>query len=78
MVNQQFNKAGLVNIIGDAGYANVLGEGFYTINGSNESNNRNYLLLMNTLEDSSNINVNEFISTIFSIFRRITTAVIQE
>ncbi|MEP3838652.1 MAG: class 1 fructose-bisphosphatase [Algibacter sp.] len=45
---------------------------FIAINGSDESNNGKYVVLMDPLDGSSNIDVNASVGTIFSIFRRIT------
>ncbi|MDO6597913.1 class 1 fructose-bisphosphatase [Oceanihabitans sp. 2_MG-2023] len=47
-------------------------EEFITIHGSDSSNNGKYVVLMDPLDGSSNIDVNVSVGTIFSIFRRIT------
>ncbi len=104
VVNHKVNKAGLVDILGNAGDMNVQGEDqqkldvfanevfintltnreivcgiaseeeddFITIKGRNEKNENKYVVLMDPLDGSSNIDVNVSVGTIFSIFRRIT------
>ena len=47
-------------------------EDFITLHGSDASNNGKYVVLMDPLDGSSNIDVNVSVGTIFSIFRRIT------
>ena len=47
-------------------------ENFITISGSDKSNNGKYVVLMDPLDGSSNIDVNASVGTIFSIYRRIT------
>jgi fructose-1,6-bisphosphatase I len=102
-VNVEVNKAGLVDILGDAGRVNVQGEDVKKLDefannqfiqvlqggincagvGSEEnkdvlifddplSNRSKYVLLMDPLDGSGNIDVNVSIGTIFSIYRRIT------
>lgn len=102
-VNVEVNKAGLVDILGDAGKVNVQGEDvkkldLYANNqfiqvlqggincagvGSEEnedilvfddelSNRSKYVMLMDPLDGSGNIDVNVSIGTIFSIHRRVT------
>jgi fructose-1,6-bisphosphatase I len=102
-VNVEVNKAGLVDILGDAGHVNVQGEDVKKLDefsnnqfievlqggincagfGSEEnedvlifndglSNRSKYVLLMDPLDGSGNIDVNVSIGTIFSIYRRIT------
>lgn len=102
-VNVEVNKAGLVDILGDAGSVNVQGEDVKKLDvfannqfigvtrhgiscagvGSEEnddivvfddevSNNSKYVLLMDPLDGSGNIDVNVSIGTIFSIYRRIS------
>src|SRR4051812_49275275 len=102
-VNVEVNKAGLVDILGDAGSVNVQGEDVKKLDvfannqfigvtrhgiscagvGSEEnddivvfddelSNNSKYVLLMDPLDGSGNIDVNVSIGTIFSICRRVT------
>ena len=104
VVNHKVNKAGLVDILGNAGNSNIQGEDqqkldvfanevfintltnreivcgiaseeedeFITIKGRNEKNDNKYVVLMDPLDGSSNIDVNVSVGTIFSIYRRIT------
>ncbi|HEY0680317.1 MAG TPA: class 1 fructose-bisphosphatase, partial [Chitinophagaceae bacterium] len=102
-VNVEVNKAGLVDILGDAGSVNVQGEDvkkldIYANNqflgalrhgiacaglGSEElddivifddevSNNSKYVVLIDPLDGSGNIDVNVSIGTIFGIYRRMS------
>jgi fructose-1,6-bisphosphatase I len=102
-VNVEVNKAGLVDILGDAGSVNVQGEDvkkldIYANNqflgalkhgiacaglGSEEldeivvfddevSNNSKYVVLIDPLDGSGNIDVNVSIGTIFAIYRRVS------
>ena len=104
VVNHEVNKAGLVDILGDAGDTNIQGEeqkkldvfanekfistlknreivcgiaseeedSFISIN-SNDNNHQNkYIVLIDPLDGSSNIDVNVSVGTIFSIYRRVT------
>ncbi len=104
VVNHEVNKAGLVDILGDAGDTNIQGEDqqkldvyaneifmkrlinrqivcgiaseeeddFVTISGSDEANSSKYVVLIDPLDGSSNIDVNVSVGTIFSIYRRVT------
>ncbi len=104
VVNHEVNKAGLVDIIGDAEVENVQGEQqqkldvfankvfiqalvnreivcgiaseeedeFINIVGKDKSNNNKYIVLMDPLDGSSNIDVNVSVGTIFSIYRRVS------
>jgi len=104
VVNHKVNKAGLVDILGNAGNSNIQGEDqqkldvfanevfintltnreivcgiaseeedeFITIKGRNEKNDNKYVVLIDPLDGSSNIDVNVSVGTIFSIYRRIT------
>jgi fructose-1,6-bisphosphatase I len=45
---------------------------FITVAGSDNSHNNKYIVLMDPLDGSSNIDVNVSVGTIFSVFRRIT------
>jgi fructose-1,6-bisphosphatase I len=45
---------------------------FITVAGSDKSHNNKYVVLMDPLDGSSNIDVNVSVGTIFSVFRRIT------
>lgn len=102
-VNVEVNKAGLVDILGDAGSVNVQGEDVKKLDvyannqfigvlkhgvscagvGSEEnddivvfddekSNRSKYVLLMDPLDGSGNIDVNVSIGTIFSVYRRVS------
>jgi len=104
VVNHEVNKAGLVDILGDAGDTNIQGEDqqkldiyanevfmetltnrqivcgiaseeeddFVTISGNDKSNDNKYVVLIDPLDGSSNIDVNVSVGTIFSIYRRVT------
>ena len=104
VVNHEVNKAGLVDILGEAGDTNVQGEDqqkldvyanevfmkkltkrqivcgiaseeeddFVAISGNDEKNNNKYVVLIDPLDGSSNIDVNVSVGTIFSIYRRVT------
>ena len=102
-INVEVNKAGLVDILGDAGSVNVQGEDVKKLDlfantqmvgvlkhgiscagvGSEElddfvvfddeiSNNSKYIVLMDPLDGSGNIDVNVSIGTIFSVYRRVS------
>jgi fructose-1,6-bisphosphatase I len=104
VVNHEVNKAGLVDILGNAGSENIQGEAqkkldvfaneafikalsnreivcgiaseenedFISISGKNNTNTNHYVLLIDPLDGSSNIDVNVSVGTIFSIYRRVT------
>ncbi|NOR28785.1 MAG: class 1 fructose-bisphosphatase [Lutibacter sp.] len=104
VVNYKVNKAGLVDITGDAGDTNIQGEdqqkldvyandvfmqtlinreivcgiaseeedNYVTIKGKHGTNENKYIVLMDPLDGSSNIDVNVSVGTIFSIYRRVT------
>ncbi len=103
IVHKKVNKAGLVDILGDAGNTNVQGEGQKLLDvfandtfiksfqasgivagiaseeneniiifDDNLSVNSKYVICMDPLDGSSNIDVNVSIGTIFSIYRRIS------
>lgn len=104
IVNHEVNKAGLVDILGEAGDTNIQGEDqqkldvyandvfksalinreivcgiaseeeddFITIQGKENCNTNKYVVLIDPLDGSSNIDVNVSVGTIFSIYRRIT------
>ena len=104
IVNREVNKAGLMDILGDAGTVNIQGEsqkkldvfaneqfiaalksgGECCIVASEEndkiiqidgevSKNAKYIVAMDPLDGSSNIDVNVAVGTIFSIYRRFST-----
>ncbi|AEE18954.1 class 1 fructose-bisphosphatase [Dokdonia sp. 4H-3-7-5] len=56
------------------GIASEENDDFISIQGQNEDNNNKYVLLMDPLDGSSNIDVNVSVGTIFSIYRRVTPA----
>ena len=104
VVNHEVNKAGLVDIIGEAGDTNIQGEDqqkldvyanekfiqtmtnrnivcgiaseeeddFITINSQDENHQNKYVVLIDPLDGSSNIDVNVSVGTIFSVYRRVT------
>ncbi|GAB5564797.1 MAG: class 1 fructose-bisphosphatase [Winogradskyella sp.] len=104
VVNHEVNKAGLVDIIGNAGDTNIQGEDqqkldvyandkfiqtmtnrnivcgiaseeeddFITINSQDENHQNKYVVLIDPLDGSSNIDVNVSVGTIFSVYRRVT------
>jgi len=113
VVNHEVNKAGLVDILGDAGNENIQGEDqqkldvyanevfmqtlvnrqmvcgvaseeeddFVIIGGKNQTHDNKYVVLMDPLDGSSNIDVNVSVGTIFSIYRRVSpigTPVVKE
>lgn len=104
IVNREVNKAGLVDVLGDAGTTNVQGEGQkkldvyadeqfiaalrsggeccvvaseehseYVIIDSDISRHAKYIVCIDPLDGSSNIDVNVSVGTIFSIYRRLST-----
>ncbi|MCD6544139.1 MAG: class 1 fructose-bisphosphatase [Flavobacteriaceae bacterium] len=113
VVNHEVNKAGLVDILGNAGNTNIQGEDqqkldvyandvfmktlidrdivcgvaseeeddFVIIGGKKQTHDHKYIVLMDPLDGSSNIDVNVSVGTIFSIYRRVSplgTPVTQE
>jgi len=56
------------------GIASEENDEFITIKGQNSDHQNSYVLLMDPLDGSSNIDVNVSVGTIFSIYRRITPA----
>lgn len=54
------------------GIASEENDDFISIHGKNESNDNKYVLLMDPLDGSSNIDVNVSVGTIFSVYRRVT------
>lgn len=47
-------------------------DNFITVHGNDEGNNNKYVILMDPLDGSSNIDVNASVGTIFSVYRRIS------
>jgi fructose-1,6-bisphosphatase I len=102
LVNREVNRAGLVDILGDAGNENIQGEQVKKLDvfantqfiealrmggqvcaiGSEENDEiipvhgrpGNYVVLMDPLDGSANIDANIPVGTIFSIYRRVTEA----
>jgi len=105
IVNREVNKAGLMDILGDAGSINVQGESQkkldvfandqfisalqsggeccivvseendeYVYIDSEISKNAKYIVALDPLDGSSNIDVNVSVGTIFSIYRRKSTS----
>lgn len=104
VVNHEVNKAGLVDILGEAGDQNIQGENqqkldvlanekfiqtlkkreivcgiaseeeddFISINSYDNKHQNKYVVLIDPLDGSSNIDVNVSVGTIFSIYRRVT------
>lgn len=104
VVNREVNKAGIADIIGQAGNVNVQGEAqqkldvlandifinalsqrevvcgiaseesddFIDIKASGNAHMSKYVVLIDPLDGSSNIDVNVSVGTIFSIYRRVT------
>ena len=104
VVNHEINKAGLVDILGNAGEVNVQGEeqqkldvyaneifmhtlinreivcgiaseeedDFVIVKNKEGKHNNKYILLMDPLDGSSNVDVNVSVGTIFSIYERVT------
>jgi len=54
------------------GIASEEEDDFVTISGSDEANNSKYVVLIDPLDGSSNIDVNVSVGTIFSVYRRVT------
>jgi len=54
------------------GIASEENDDFITIEGSDKGNNNKYVILMDPLDGSSNIDVNVSVGTIFSVYRRVT------
>jgi len=69
--NEKFIQA-IINRDIACGIVSEEEEDFISLHGSNKSNNGKYVVLMDPLDGSSNIDVNVSVGTIFSIYRRIT------
>ena len=54
------------------GIASEENDDFITVAGNDQSHNNKYVVLMDPLDGSSNIDVNVSVGTIFSVFRRVT------
>jgi fructose-1,6-bisphosphatase I len=55
------------------GIASEENDEFITVSGSDNNHNNKYVVLMDPLDGSSNIDVNVSVGTIFSVYRRVTT-----
>jgi fructose-1,6-bisphosphatase I len=69
--NEKFIQT-LINREIVCGIASEENDDFITISGKNNDNNNKYVVLMDPLDGSSNIDVNVSVGTIFSIYRRVT------
>lgn len=69
--NEVFIKT-LINREIVCGIASEEEDNFITIHGRNNKNDNKYVILIDPLDGSSNIDVNVSVGTIFSVFRRIT------
>lgn len=69
--NEVFIKT-LINREIVCGIASEEEDHFISIHGKNETNDNKYVVLMDPLDGSSNIDVNVSVGTIFSIYRRVT------
>ncbi|MBC7846304.1 MAG: class 1 fructose-bisphosphatase [Flavobacterium sp.] len=69
--NQVFIET-LINREIVCGIASEENDDFITVQGSDNGNNNKYILLMDPLDGSSNIDVNVSVGTIFSVYRRIS------
>lgn len=69
--NQAFKRA-LINRQIVCGFASEEEEDFITISSENDNKRNNYVVLIDPLDGSSNIDVNVSVGTIFSVYRRIT------
>src|SRR3990172_3155157 len=67
IVNREVNKAGLVDILGTTGAINVQGE---EVKKLDVYANKRFIVALDPLDGSSNIDVNVSVGTIFSIYRR--------
>ncbi|MGM0634744.1 MAG: class 1 fructose-bisphosphatase [Bacteroidota bacterium] len=69
--NEKFIQT-LINREIVCGIASEENDSYITIQGQNEKHNNKYVVLMDPLDGSSNIDVNVSVGTIFSIYRRVT------
>jgi len=65
-------KETLINRQIVCGIASEEEDDFVVVEGSNKKNENNYVLMMDPLDGSSNIDVNVSVGTIFSVYRRVT------
>tara|TARA_B100001113_G_scaffold323172_1_gene294038 strand:- start:156 stop:1196 length:1041 start_codon:yes stop_codon:yes gene_type:complete len=71
--NQVFKRA-LINRQIVCGFASEEEDDFVVISSSKDNSQNNYIILMDPLDGSSNIDTNASVGTIFSIYRRITSS----
>ena len=69
--NEVFIKT-LINREIVCGIASEENDNFITVEGNDKNHNNKYVVLMDPLDGSSNIDVNVSVGTIFSVYRRIT------
>ena len=69
--NHAFKRA-LINRDIVCGFASEEEENFISISSTNGNNNNNYVVLVDPLDGSSNIDTNVSVGTIFSIYRRLS------
>jgi fructose-1,6-bisphosphatase len=70
--NHAFKRA-LINRDIVCGFASEEEENFISISSTNGNNNNNYVVLVDPLDGSSNIDTNVSVGTIFSIYRRLSS-----
>ena len=70
--NHAFKRA-LINRDIVCGFASEEEEDFISISSTNGNNNNNYVVLVDPLDGSSNIDTNVSVGTIFSIYRRLSS-----
>ena len=70
--NHAFKRA-LINRDIVCGFASEEEENFISISSANSNNNNNYVVLVDPLDGSSNIDTNVSVGTIFSIYRRLSS-----
>ena len=70
--NHAFKRA-LINRDIVCGFASEEEENFISISSTNRNNNNNYVVLVDPLDGSSNIDTNVSVGTIFSIYRRLSS-----
>ena len=71
LANDLFKQT-LINREIVCGIASEEEDDFVVVEGKNKANNNKYVLLMDPLDGSSNIDVNVSVGTIFSIYRRVS------
>lgn len=69
--NDAFKKA-LINRNIICGFASEEEDSFISVSGQNEKSQNNYVVLVDPLDGSSNIDTNASVGTIFSIYRRLS------